>query len=81
MVHLMDISDNNLLYNLLTAIDNILEIKDEVKGDLLELFDSYKGGKKLENLQLHENKNIYRKINEILEKHYTLEEDEIDSNG
>jgi len=76
---LLDRSDVELILALLKAIDTILGLESREVEGIIDLFDKLGGTRRLENLQMHKNKEVYLKAQGVLMNHHELEEyDEID---
>ena len=79
LVNLLDSNDSKIVEINLQSIKNILNIGDqsfEIHQDNIFLCELEKlgGTKKLENLQLHKNKEVYTKALSILENYYEIED-------
>ena len=72
--------DADVLLILIEAIDSLLELDNhvELEPSISDQFESLGGVTKLEELQLHKNETVYKKVIALMNKRYSLEKvDEI----
>lgn len=76
---LLGVGEARVLILALEALDNILQAGLSSSVDYVQLVDEVDGISKLELLQEHENNEVYEKAVSIIEKYFSGEEDEGDS--
>lgn len=81
LCELLGISDVKILLIVLDGIDSILNLGTiKEKLGIFELFDEAGGIEKIEQLQEHENNEIYKKCVSLIEKYFNDEDDEQSEN-
>eukprot|EP00826_Nyctotherus_ovalis_P061704 TRINITY_DN8804_c0_g5_i3.p2 TRINITY_DN8804_c0_g5~~TRINITY_DN8804_c0_g5_i3.p2 ORF type:complete len:224 (-),score=56.02 TRINITY_DN8804_c0_g5_i3:42-713(-) len=75
-IFMLDTKETGLLLIVLEAIEKLLEQdrKTDEESKVKELFEDLGGINKLEELQLHESEEVYKKVVTILEQNFKLEE-------